>query len=391
MKTMMTRVQTRLMAVLTAMLLTTAFSLRAEEAPENYVPYPYAFIGLQGGGQTTLTDYNMWKLGTPTGSVYVGVQFTPVVGARLHVNGIWNKNAICSNGAGVKYKYKYATSDLDLMINMVNLLSKRKYNPINVFLIGGVGINYAWDNEEVPALNQFVSTRDCRSRLSHNFRVGAMFDVKVARNWSVNLEVDANSLSDHYNSQYNGGDDWQLTAQVGLTYKFGLPHKVKGSHKDSDTSGGSDISDMTTDASIANTNVGITKNNEVLPAIQEPEPTPPAVLTKINNRRDVFFTIRQTEVSSVEMPKVKEMADWLKAHPSAKVVVTGYADKGTGTSENNARFARERAESVTKLLTKKFGIEPSRITTDSKGDTIQPYPNNNDQNRVTIMIAEGEE
>ncbi len=366
-----------------AFLMLSTITASAQES-EKHVTYPQFFIGMQGGVQTMLANFDKWNTISPTASLSFGSFFTPYIGARLHFNGLWNKGGYISDTNDYWYRYKYLTTDIDLLVNMITLLNKKDYYPLNLYLILGVGANYSWDNGKVSASSGSQPAGYDGAHFCHNARIGTQLDYNISKHISINMEVAANMLKDRYNSM-------QLTAQLGLTYKFGLSHKLKGSHKDSDTSGGSDISDMTTDASIANTNVGITKNNEVLPAIQEPEPTPPAVLTKINNRRDVFFTIRQTEVSSVEMPKVKEMADWLKAHPSAKVVVTGYADKGTGTSENNARFARERAESVTKLLTKKFGIEPSRITTDSKGDTIQPYPNNNDQNRVTIMIAEGEE
>ena len=50
--------------------------------------YPYVFVGVQGGGQVTFTNYDAKKLITPIGAVSVGGMFTPVVGARLHVSGI---------------------------------------------------------------------------------------------------------------------------------------------------------------------------------------------------------------------------------------------------------------------------------------------------------------
>ena len=79
------------------------------------------------------------------------------------------------------------------------------------------------------------------------------------------------------------------------------------------------------------------------------------------------------------------MVKWLKEHPTAKVTVTGYADKNTGNKDINARYAKQRAESVTRELVKK-GIQASRISTDSKGDLVQPF-NINDENRVTIVIG----
>jgi outer membrane protein OmpA-like peptidoglycan-associated protein len=380
---MMKRIQTRLTAVLMAMLLTTAFSAHAQEAPENYVDYPYAFIGIQGGGQTTLSGCSAWKLVTPTASVQVGVNFTPIIGARIHVNGIWNKGALNLGFYDAKYKYKYATSDLDLLINMVNLICKGNYHPLNVYLIGGVGLNYAWGNQDMSLLTRYISSADTRNRLSHNFRIGTMIEANVARNWSVNLELAANSLSDRYNCQFNGRDDWQFTAQIGLTYKFGMPHKVKNARR-SGTGGVNDDIDLGAETISADMSGEIAKP-EPKPA---PAPVPAPVVQKESLTRNIFFSIRETAVAPAEQPKVAEIAAWLKSHPKAKVVVTGYADKGTGSAVNNARFAKGRAESVTKMLTKKYGVDASRITTTSKGDTVQPFPDDNDKNRVTIVIAE---
>ena len=372
------KIQTRLVALLAAALLTTGFSAQAQSTSENELKYPYAFIGIQGGGQTTFTNYNNWELITPTASMYVGVHFTPVIATRLHFNGIWNKSGISKDDIDAKYNYKYLTSDLDLMINMVNLLYKKPHK-LNAYLIGGVGLNYAWNNDDTPALRKYISTSDSRNRLSHNFRVGAMLDLSVARNWSVNLEVAGNSLSDRFNSKVQKrNDDWQLTAQLGVTYKFGLRHKVKENPNSNIIVAPVTIGTDTETAS-ANTNVEIDK--------PEPAPVPAPVPVEKDITRNIFFAIRQAEVTPAEQTKVKEVADWLKEHPSAKVTVTGHADKNTGTKAINARLAKQRAEAVTALLTKKYGIDASRITTTSKGDTVQPFPNDNEKNRVTVVIA----
>ena len=66
----------------------------AQTDGEKTLVYPQIFIGVQGGAQTTLTQYNNWKLITPSASLSVGSFFTPVVGARLHFNGLWNKGGL---------------------------------------------------------------------------------------------------------------------------------------------------------------------------------------------------------------------------------------------------------------------------------------------------------
>ena len=104
-------------------------------------------------------------------------------------------------------------------------------------------------------------------------------------------------------------------------------------------------------------------------------------------RRDIFFTINSTKIAAAEMNKVKEIADYLKKYSDAKVVVTGYADKGTGSAAVNARLAKSRAQIVVNTLIQKYRIARNRITSDSKGDTVQPFAEN-DKNRVSVAIAE---
>ena len=59
----------------------------AESQELGYKPYPYNFIQVQGGFGTTFTDVSCWKLLSPTFSVGVGRMFSPIIGARVHVNG----------------------------------------------------------------------------------------------------------------------------------------------------------------------------------------------------------------------------------------------------------------------------------------------------------------
>ena len=103
-------------------------------------------------------------------------------------------------------------------------------------------------------------------------------------------------------------------------------------------------------------------------------------------RRDVFFVINSNKIRESEDAKIKEVVDYLNQYPEAKVVVTGYADAGTGNDRINDRISAKRAAAVVKVLKEKYGIEESRITEDSKGARVQPF-SENDKNRVTIMVA----
>ena len=116
-------------------------------------------------------------------------------------------------------------------------------------------------------------------------------------------------------------------------------------------------------------------------------PAPPVQTKRETLRRDVFFLIRGSDISTTEQPKVDEVVAYLKKYPEAKVSVTGYADRGTGNPRINMKYSEARAKVVADYL-KAQGIDASRITVAAKGDTEQPYPDNQPLNRASICIAE---
>ena len=246
------------------------------------------------------------------------------------------------------------------MWNKKSFFKKNNYNPVNVYLIGGVGINYSWDNETSPLLKQYLNTIDTRARLSHNFRVGTMLDVKVARNWSVNLEVDANSLSDRYNSKYSGSDDWQLTAQVGVTYKFGVKKKKPAPVVEE----------------VWETRIDTIWYDDVVY-------TP---ITKDGKATwNVFYKIRESDFDADA--QLAAIGAFLKDHRDCKVTIKSYADVQTGNPKINMKYSKQRSEKAVKALTD-AGVPASSITANYYGDTVQPFAEN-DKNRVTIIEATG--
>lgn len=357
--------QMKKILVLAALAIGSLTAAHAQSAAErlDYKPAPYMFIGIQGGAQTTFTNYDQMKLITPTASVSFGAFFTPTVGARLHVNGMWNKGGIKPD---FTYKYKYVTTDIDLMLNLCTLFGRQNYYPVNLYLIGGIGLTYAWDNDDLvkSAYNQPDAWEN--NRLSHNARVGLMLDYNFCKHWSLNLEVSANSLSDRFNSKTSAKDDWMLTAQLGLAYKFGFKSKPAPAPVP--------VVEPEPEPAPAPAPVVVKEEPKVQPVAKKPE-----------IQTEIFYAIRETTITKSEQSKVDNLINFLKANPDTKVTVTGYADAGTGNASINMRYSQERAENVAKALTN-AGISADRITVDAKGDTVQPF-SENDKNRVSIAIA----
>ena len=330
----------------------------------------FSYVEAQGGVQLTATDAKMDKLLTPTAALSFGHYFSPVVGARLHVNAWESKSGIGNQ----YYKWKYITPDLDLMFNLTNLFSKGTNHPLNVIFLGGVGVNYAWDNDELKALNLPANATPLawnKNRLGHNLRAGLRLETNQAKPVGVSLEVNANSLGDRFNSKTNNADDWQFTAMLGLNVRFGYKYQQPRF--------------ITKKITVVDT-VWVDEPTTIM--VKEKRPVEKMEQKKIEEA--IFFNIRESNADAASNidAAIKQVADLMKTSEDAKFTVTGYADKGTGTPAINKKYALQRAKSVTEKLIKEHGLDASRLTSDSKGDTVQPFAEN-DKNRCVIITGEG--
>lgn len=217
----------KLKSIITVILLliicSSARAINMAEESSRHTAAPYMFVNIQGGMQTTFTKgYSNTRLITPTASVSLGAFFTSYMGTRLHFNGIWNQGGYDENGLNFKYKYKYTTINIDMMINLVNLICRKDYSPVNVYFINGFGLNMAWGNDEARVHQDVLPYAFDNTSFSHNIRLGLMVDYNITKNICINLEVNGNNLGDRYNSKLSNHTDWQLTAQLGVAYKFGF-------------------------------------------------------------------------------------------------------------------------------------------------------------------------
>ena len=310
---------------------------------------------------------------TPTASIAFGRFFAPAVGARLHVNGWQSKGGFKS----IKdtYKFNYVNTDIDLLLNLTNLISKRGDHFFNVILVGGVGLNYAWHNKDLdkilagsnlpyePTSNAWGEGKSRKDLLSHNLRAGVLLDFNIAKHWNIGVEVDFNSLDDRFNSKYSNRDDWMMTAQLSVTYKFGLkdppPTRI--------------------------TSVGNLQQYTETEHVETPPVTPPNtdVVEVVKPLKEViYYEINVSDPRNVDVIAA-ECARWAKENPTKKLYVTGYADKGTGTSVVNQRISDARAKKMVDAL-KQAGVIDSQIVAQGVGDTVQPFTNNDD-NRCVII------
>ena len=368
-------------------------SAQAEQkGTTEYVFQPHWYIMLQGGGQYTLGEGSFSDLFSPNAQVALGYNFTKVVGLRLSVNAWQSKGVIKLDDTDMtpaqsfegKWKWNYVAPSLELMFNLSNIVCN--YNPtrlLNVYAFVGGGANIAWKNDQAQNVEaQIAAYQNTNPNLLYdgkqNMRYlwdgskvnifgkgGLIFDFRVSDKVSINIEGNANILTDKYNSKKAGNADWYFNALAGVKINLGKTYTTKFT--------------PAPEPEVRYVEKVVEKIVEV-PAKVEVKP-----IEKI--RRDIFFTINSFKVRDTEQEKIKDIADYLQAHPNAKVEVTGYADAGTGNNRINDRLAKQRADVVVKALMNQYNISADRITFDSKGSRVQPFAEN-DLNRVTICIAE---
>ena len=362
----------------------------AQEAKTVNVFNPHWYGQVQIGGQYTLGEIGFGKLLSPNAQLGVGYNFNKVVGARLSVNA-WQSKAGW-NVAGMdqqKWKWNYIAPMVDATFNLTNLFCE--YNPnrlVEVGVFGGIGANIAWGNKEAATANDAIAGHYATLSKDYNqqplaylwknpegegskarfvARVGANVDFRLSDKVKLGAEISANTLSDKYNSKRAGNPDWYFNALVGVKVAFGKTYTTK--------------------------TIPAPKPVEKIieRIIEKPAPAPaPKTETKQeavdeNFRRDIFFPIGNSNIAKSQTTKIAEIVTFMKENPDAKITLTGYADKGTGSAAFNDKIAARRAQTVYNTLAAK-GVAKSRMIKKSMGSRVQPFEEN-DMNRVTICIA----
>lgn len=389
-----------------------------DEVLVEHIFHPHWYVTVNPlGGQYTLGEIDFQKLLSYNVQASLGYDFTPYIGARLSINA-WQSKAgteetFKRDGSTldprIEWSWKYISPMADLTVNLSNMIMGN-FNPTRPFQLSafvGVGGNIAFGNDDAwehynrlyvnkdtrqdyakgfepfryiwPAKevsysddptvtdNRTKYVKDGSSKAFINLHFGLIGDIRMSDRVSLNLEFQANTLSDRYNSKRADNSDWYFNALAGLKINLGTTY---------------------------HTNQRVIKHEgpkiveKVVEKIVEKQiPCPDAEVRLEPMRRDIFFTISSTKIDASEQGKVQELADYMKKYPNAKIQITGYADKGTGTVAGNKSLSERRAATVADVLNKEYGIDRSRMIIDSRGDTVQPF-DEEVKNRVSICIAE---
>ena len=323
---------------------------------------------VQAGAAHTIGEADFSDLLSPAAAINVGYKFAPIFGVRVGASG-WQ-----AKGGWVTpqqtYAFNYLQGNADLMIDLSTLFCK--FNPdrvFNAYLFGGVGFDHAFGNDDANALDTKTYQmeylwKDSKNSVAGRFGLGC--DLRLNDRLAINIEGNANALSDKFNSKKAGNCDWQFNALVGLSIKLGKSYtQTAPVYYDAEPVAPQPV--------------------QPRPVVEQPQ-TNNAVAAVEPMKQSIFFALNSVRIRDDQLAKIDALVAYLNKYPDTKVSVSGYADKNTGNAKINMKLSQSRADNVAKALQAK-GIAAGRILIDAKGDTVQPYGAPK-ENRVTICITE---
>ncbi len=277
----------------------------------------------------------------------VGYNFTKHVGVELMVNATVTE---------LDYNYQDPVTcqctddDVDAYVGHVDVLyhfrPDKRLVPYLAAGVGGVWLDYdSFDKEESAMVN-------------YGGGVKYFFSENVA------LRGDVRHIYAFEDSDNN------LAAGLGLTFQFGgAPGKV---------------AETPEEAYVApEPEPMVEKEPPPVVAETEPEPEKEAVVEVEEERMAdlvIEFDFDESDIRPVYHDDLRMVAGFMKENPQAEALIEGHTDS-IGSERYNVGLGRRRAESVKRYLTEELGVEDSRISTETYGESQPVAPNTTPEGR----------
>ncbi|OJU49317.1 MAG: hypothetical protein BGN96_11015 [Bacteroidales bacterium 45-6] len=358
------------------------------------------FISAGIGGQVYLGKFDaqesLSKRITPTFNGYLGKWFTPGLGLRFGLdastaNGlsasssnfyVTDPKSTVKGADGATYykqKIKYYHINAAALFNLTNIFCGYKESRFYNFI---PYVGFGWlTSRKVDSREDELSVT---GGLLNTFRLGK------ALNLTLDLKgTQINGRFDHEGSYYDKQAANQIvSATIGLVYKFNKRNWDRCSSKTVTINNEDELNALRQKLDEAN------RNNDALqqqlanagkPKIIEKIIEKPSVGAAAASPMLVIFPMNKTTLSKDARVNVGFYAQVIKTgDPKAVYVITGYADKGTGSAQRNAELSKARAQAVYDALVDEFGISPSQLTTEASGGVDNLFYNDPAMSRAAI-------
>ncbi len=343
------------------------------------------YIGLGGGTNLYFNqtendaDANFGDRLGWMGQLEIGRWNSPNWGARVVIDG----GNMQLNAAGANGEQNWLGGHVDIMYNIINAWGT--YNPDRVYSLIpylGIGYMYGLDTDWKKPNPDGELFKNQNQSLTYN--VGLINNFQLSNSVALFLELGWRVMQGNFDGLSNPEFDYDsmFTGTAGI--KFGL-----GGKQDFTPAELMDynlINDLNSQINrLRAENEQLRQRPESCPDCPEVQPT--VVSEGVYVPNVVFFRINSSTIDRGQQVSVYNTAEYLKANNNAKVNIVAYADRQTGTPEYNFALSERRARAVADALINEYGISSDRISIDWKGDTEQPYAEN-DWNRVAIFFVE---
>lgn len=276
----------------------------------------------------------------------------------------------------------YLHGRADVMFNLSQLIFGYKQDRFYSF-IPYASAGFAHSLQKAPLSDKYSHEVTVGLGINNRFRLSNRLD--------LNLDVRATYTGDHFdqedisyttNGVSNTADQYGegiLSASVGLSYNLGKTNWDRSTHT----------------TVRVNENVLADLRNRVS-ALQNTNDDLRAQLERALNREVtrenvaaqpllVTFPIDRWVLSNKDRVNLGFLAEVIKSNPNMVYSVTGFADRGTGSSKRNVFLARKRSEVIYNCLVKEFGVSESQLRKDSMGGVANMYYNDPRCSRAVLL------
>ena len=358
-------------------------SANAQTKAETPAFKPYWYLGLNGGvnmfmgeGNNFLQNSNPYVSPTKNvggvGRLALGYNFNPVWGLRgmLGYHAYDWSTTIPTGTKNVKFASENLTADVTA--NLSNWIAG--YNPNRKLdFTGFLGLGGAYLNDNAV-----------KSSVAGLFRGGVQADYHLSDAVAINVILDGNVATDNYNDLVVHTIPTDLFADLTVGMTFKLPEAKPKAPKAAEVEPVKTVEPATIKPEEKPVVAKVDTPKVVTPVVPvtpvtkpevKPEVEKPAVATTDDILNEhIFYTLNQREVASTtQIDNLKRIADYVQRHPEARIIISGFADKNTGSLEANNEISKDRAVNVANKLIREYGVPYKNIWVKWYGGGVQPY------------------
>lgn len=319
---------------------------QSHNQPENLKYRNNWFVQGQLGMAYTLSEYyskaSFSDIIAPHFSVAIGKHTSPIMSARLQLEGWQSKNFYLQDNNPHTYSIKYFQINIDRQFNLTTLIKRELSDYSPFYLTANIGLGYAHGFKNSQMQTKSTNMIVPRLGISGNWQLNSLI--------TLNLEMTANFYPDRFNGNVYGKKyDGIINTMVGIKYNLIGKQKKQNTPP---TSLDNTLTQEQVDAIYT-----IMKKQEYEDSITSNEIKAPTQ-SKILMNAIVQFDKDSVIVNGVGENRVDIAAQYLQQNPEIDMTITGHTDDNA----ESRKLAELRIQNIREILITKYYINPNRLS-----------------------------